>query len=215
MLGTCRSYDSPQRPTYTLQPSTESPLGRVALPQAQEHLGKTGVIAIEDGRVAFGVRASLARSAGRSIDIPTYIWHPDATGTLMFEEVMRAAERGVRVRLLLDDMNTAGTDPTLALLASHPNIELRLYNPFVGRSTRGMGFLTDFTRLNHRMHNKSFTVDNAIAVVGGPQHRRRIFRDRPERTRRSRCHHHRRCGRAGLDRVRSVLEQPLRRTRPR
>jgi len=158
-------YDRPS--TYALHPSTESALGRVALPQAQEHPDKTGVISIEDGRVAFGVRVSLARSAERSIDIQTFIWHPDATGTLMFEEVMRAAERGVRVRLLLDDMNTEGTDPTLALLGSHPNIELRLYNPFVGRSARALGFLGDFTRLNHRMHNKSFTVDNAIAVVGG------------------------------------------------
>ena len=89
------------------------------------------------------------------------------TGTLLFEEVLRAAERGVRVRLLLDDLNTAGTDPTLALLASHPNLELRLYNPFVGRGSRGLGYLGDFTRLNHRMHNKSFTVDDVVSVVGG------------------------------------------------
>jgi len=154
-------------PTYALSPSGEGPLGRIVLPQAQAHPGLTGVVPISDGRVAFGVRASLGRAATRSIDIQTFIWHPDSTGTLLFEEVMSAAERGVRVRLLLDDLNTAGTDATLALLASNPNVELRLYNPFVNRGSRGLAFLGDFTRLNHRMHNKSFTIDNVISVVGG------------------------------------------------
>ena len=169
LLTGCAGLPSLQdRPaTHALPPSGDSPIGRVVLPQAQEHPGLTGVVPIADGRVAFGVRASLVRSATRSIDIQTFIWHPDSTGTLMFEEVMRAAERGVHVRLLLDDLNTVGTDPTLALLASHPNLELRLYNPFVNRGSRGLGYLGDFTRLNHRMHNKSFTVDGAVSVVGG------------------------------------------------
>ncbi|HUP09498.1 MAG TPA: phospholipase D family protein [Caldimonas sp.] len=153
--------------SHALPPSTDSPIGRDVLPQAQAHPGLTGVIPIADGRAAFGVRASLVRAAARSIDIQTFIWHADSTGTLMFEQVLRAAERGVRVRLLLDDMNTAGTDPTLALLASNPNLELRLYNPFVSRGSRELSFLGDFTRLNHRMHNKSFTIDNAVSVVGG------------------------------------------------
>jgi putative cardiolipin synthase len=165
----CASLPSLQdRPaTYALQPSADGPLGSAVLPQVQQHPGLSGVVPIADGRIAFGVRASLVRTSTRSIDIQTYIWHPDATGTLMFEEVLRAAERGVRVRLLLDDLNTSGTDPTLALLASQPNLELRLYNPFVNRSSVAIGYMTDFTRLNHRMHNKSFTVDNVISVVGG------------------------------------------------
>ena len=169
LLAGCAGLPSLQdRPsTHAVQPYAEGPLGRAVLPQAQQHPGKTGVIPLNDGRVAFGVRTSLARTAARSIDIQTFIWHPDSTGTLLFELMMQAAERGVRVRLLLDDLNTAGTDQTLALLASHPNIELRLYNPFVGRGSRTIGFITDFTRLNHRMHNKSFTVDNVATVVGG------------------------------------------------
>ena len=80
---------------------------------------------------------------------------------------MRAAERGVRVRLLLDDVNTQGLDPMFALLDAQPNIEVRLYNPFASRGSRGLGFLGDFARLNRRMHNKSFTVDNQAAIVGG------------------------------------------------
>ena len=153
--------------THALPPAAESPLGRAVLPPVRQRPGLTGVVPMVDGRVAFGMRVNLARAATRSIDIQTFIWHADATGTLLFEVMMRAAERGVRVRLLLDDLYTYGTDPTLALLASHPNLELRLYNPFVGRGSRTLGFISDFTRLNHRMHNKSFTVDNVVTVVGG------------------------------------------------
>ncbi len=169
LVAGCASLPSLQGrlETHALPPSAESPLGRAVLPQVQQHPGMSGVFPIADGRVAFAARASLARAAARSIDIQTFIWHPDATGTLLFDEVLRAAERGVRVRLLLDDLNTAGTDPTLALLASHANLELRLYNPFVGRASRSLGYLGDFRRLNHRMHNKSFTVDNVVSVVGG------------------------------------------------
>lgn len=109
----------------------------------------------------------MARAATRSIDIQTFVWHGDTTGSLMFDEMLRAADRGVRVRLLLDDANTQGLDPILALLDAQPNIELWLYNPFVGRRSRAAGYLGDFERLNHRMHNKSFNVDNQVAVVGG------------------------------------------------
>ena len=78
-----------------------------------------------------------------------------------------AAERGVRVRLLLDDNNTRGLDDALAALDAHPNIEVRLFNPFASRGLRALGYLTDFARLNRRMHNKSFTADNQATIVGG------------------------------------------------
>jgi putative cardiolipin synthase len=85
----------------------------------------------------------------------------------LFEALHGAAERGVRVRLLLDDNNTAGLDTTLAALDAHPNVEVRLFNPFVIRSPRWIGYLTDFSRLNRRMHNKSFTADNQATIIGG------------------------------------------------
>ena len=85
----------------------------------------------------------------------------------MFEALWQAAERGVRVRLLLDDHNTKGLDPTLAALDAHPNLEVRLYNPVLQRDARALNFLTDFARVNRRMHNKSFTADNQVTVVGG------------------------------------------------
>src|SRR5690606_34119477 len=85
---------------------------------------------------------------------------------LMFEALRRAANRGVRVRLLLDDNNTSGLDDLLAALDSHPNIEIRLFNPFVIRRWRVLN-LYDFSRLNRRMHNKTFTADNQVTIVGG------------------------------------------------
>src|SRR3989449_2744054 len=86
---------------------------------------------------------------------------------MLFAALRRAADRGVQVRLLLDDNNTAGLDPVLAALDAHPNIAVRLFNPFRVRRWRLLGYLTDFKRLNRRMHNKSFTADGQVTVIGG------------------------------------------------
>src|SRR3981189_2960308 len=96
-----------------------------------------------------------------------YVWHGDTTGQLLFDAVWQAAERGVRVRMLLDDANTRGLDPTIAALAAHPNIQVRLFNPLVNREFRLGNFITDFARVNRRMHNKSFTADSKVTIVGG------------------------------------------------
>jgi putative cardiolipin synthase len=142
-------------------------LGRALAPVLAEHSGKTGIYPLTTGRDAFAARGLLAGAAERSLDVQYYIWHGDHTGYLLFEALWQAAERGVRVRLLLDDANTAGLDATIATLNDHPNIEVRLYNPLVYRTARWRNFVRDFTRTNHRMHNKSFTVDNQAAIVGG------------------------------------------------
>jgi putative cardiolipin synthase len=142
-------------------------LGRALAPAIATHSGKTGVRPVMEPRDAFAARVLLAAAADKSIDVQYYIWHPDQVGYLLFEALWQAANRGVRVRLLLDDMNTGGLDPTIAALDAHPNIEVRLYNPVVLRGARGLNFLTDFARVNRRMHNKSFTVDNQVSVVGG------------------------------------------------
>ena len=96
-----------------------------------------------------------------------YLWHDDMPGTLLFETLHRAADRGVRVRLLLDDDSTIGLDTTLAALNAHPNIEVRLFNPVSHRRWCALGYLTDFARLNRRMHNQSFTADNQATTIGG------------------------------------------------
>jgi putative cardiolipin synthase len=136
-------------------------------PRVAAHPGKSGIYPLSDAREAFAARVLLARAAERSLDAQYYIWRKDRSGTLLFGALREAADRGVRVRLLLDDNNTTGLDSTLAALDAHPNIEVRLFNPFVVRAPRWIGYLTDFTRLNRRMHNKSFTADNQATIVGG------------------------------------------------
>jgi cardiolipin synthase C len=142
-------------------------LGRALAPRLAAHPGCSGIHALSTGMAAFAARVLLARVAERSLDVQCYIWRADATGLLLFEALLEAAGRGVRVRLLLDDNNTAGLDETLAVLDAHPGIELRLYNPVRYRGWRALNFVTDFERSNRRMHNKSFTADNLATIVGG------------------------------------------------
>lgn len=142
-------------------------LGQNIEPLVVNNLGRTGVLPLVKGQEAFLARLALVEAAESTIDVQYYIWHQDITGTLLFQRLLAAAERGVKVRLLLDDNNTTGKDAVLSALDAHPNIEVRLFNPFMQRQWRALGFLTDFFRVNRRMHNKSLTVDGVISVVGG------------------------------------------------
>lgn len=156
-----------QPPPTTLQDTANTRLGKSVLPLTRAQPGKSGVVPLPDGRDAFAARALLADAAECTLDVQYYIWHNDMSGTLLFEALHRAADRGVRVRLLLDDNNTTGLDTPLAALDTHPNIEVRLFNPFTHRRWRFLDYLTDFNRLNRRMHNKSFTADNQVTIIGG------------------------------------------------
>lgn len=158
---------SGRSPSTFYSDTQDTRLGAAIGPRVEAHPGRSGVHPLADGPDAFAARVLLARAAERSIDAQYYIWHGDLTGTLLFDELRAAADRGVRVRLLQDDNTTHGLDEILAALDSHPNIEVRLFNPFVIRTPRFIGYLTDFPRLNRRMHNKSFTVDNQATIIGG------------------------------------------------
>ena len=154
--------------TLAMTDTAATRIGRAVAPHAAAYPGKTGIHAIPQANEAFAARALLAGAADKSLDVQYYIWRDDQTGRLLFESLWGAAQRGVRVRLLLDDNGVAGLDDTLAALDAHPQIEVRLYNPFVQRGgLRALGYVTDFTRLNRRMHNKSFTADNLATIVGG------------------------------------------------
>jgi cardiolipin synthase C len=151
-----------------LDETTDTRLGRAAAPLVRTHDGLSGIVALPNGPDAFAARVLLADAAERTIDAQYYLWRDDLTGTLLFDALRRAADRGVRVRLLLDDINTKGLDALLASLDAHPNIQVRLFNPLMHRGwQRTLDLVLDFRRLNHRMHNKSFTVDNQVTVVGG------------------------------------------------
>ena len=142
-------------------------LGRAITPVLAEHPGVSGIHPLSDSLDAFAARYLLCGMAEKTLDVQYYIWQDDMSGRLLFSALLAAAERGVRVRLLLDDNNTNGLDNILELLNSHPQIEVRLFNPFSFRLFRAIGYLTDFARLNRRMHNKSFTVDGETTIVGG------------------------------------------------
>jgi cardiolipin synthase C len=153
--------------TTALTDTAETRLGRAVAAGVAANPGKTGIHPLFKARDAFASRALLAAHAEKSLDVQYYIWHGDRVGYLLFEELLKAAERGVRVRLLLDDINTGGLDSTIAVLDAHPNLEVRLYNPVAQRGVRVLNFITDFARVNKRMHNKSFTADNQVSIVGG------------------------------------------------
>lgn len=145
-------------------------LDRLIEPQWQAHPGQTGLVLLQDNIDAFMVRAISAQEAGRSLDLQYYIWHDDLTGRLLTAELLQAADRGVRVRLLLDDMNTHDRDSVLAALNGHPNIEVRLFNPTKVRGAgirRILEWLLRGLGLNRRMHNKAWIADGRVAVVGG------------------------------------------------
>ncbi len=152
----------------TLQPR-QTPIDRELAPLLAAHPGKTGVVLVSDGLEAFAMRALAARKAGRSLDLQYYLWHDDMTGRLLAREVHAAAQRGVRVRILLDDLNAKGIAPQLMALDAHPNIELRFYNPF--RNRQGLARVLEMVHrtfsLNYRMHNKAWIADGRVAVVGG------------------------------------------------
>lgn len=123
---------------------------------------------VSTGADAFATRSILTNIATTSIDVQYYIWHDDEAGLLMLKHLWQAAERGVVVRLLLDDVNSSPSlDKQLLAFASHPNIAVRLVNPFVYRKAKFINYLTEPLRLNHRMHNKSMTFDQHISIIGG------------------------------------------------
>ncbi len=110
----------------------------------------------------------MTELAEKTLDLQYFIWDQGATGRILVDHLVHAADRGVRVRILVDDLNLKGhRDVLITAMDVHPNIEVRIFNPFANRSWKVLGFLTDFGRVNHRMHNKLFVMDNAVAIVGG------------------------------------------------
>ncbi len=166
----------------TLPPPIDKPHVEAIAASADTALGRLAAASHPGGELsafrplplsayAMDARLTLARTAQRSLDVQYYLLQNDVTGHALTRALRDAAARGVRVRLLVDDLYTADNDEMLVRLAAHPNIEIRLFNPFPsGRAfalTRWVFSLGDFARVNHRMHNKLFIADGAFAVAGG------------------------------------------------
>jgi cardiolipin synthase C len=165
-----------------LQPRAELPMelaaptaGTTALDRTfaaaeAEHPGQSAFRLLIEGTEAFVARMQSARMAERSIDVQTYIWHADLTGKFLAWQLLDSADRGVKVRALVDDMDARAKSGHLAALSSHPNIEVRVFNPFASRDGT-LNLISEgarnFKRINRRMHNKTWIADNRFAIVGG------------------------------------------------
>ncbi len=136
-----------------------------------QHPGKTGTYILEKGEESLLARAWLTDQALRTIDVQYFIWSTDNIGILAAEALLRAAERGVQVRVLVDDLLINAKDQLLLALAKHPNVAIRIYNPKhsvgVSRARRMLNVVTDFRSVNQRMHDKTFLVDGHVGIVGG------------------------------------------------
>ena len=164
-------FDTERVASYAFDQPLLTPLGQNYLPHLAYRLGQSGFHLLVSGQDAFAARAALSESSHRTLDLQYYIVAQDKTATMLLYSALRAAQRGVRVRLLIDDMNAGNRELDLAMLARHPNVEVRLFNTFSRRGSfgisRALELLGDSDRLNRRMHNKLWIADSAVAVIGG------------------------------------------------
>jgi putative cardiolipin synthase len=171
ILASCTTAptDYPKAPSFALEDTRTTELGRRVSELTRTHVAdESGFYVLTEGVDALATRLILADRAERSIDAQYYIVEGDLVGTLFIDRLLGAADRGVRVRLLIDDQYTMGDDAAIAAIDSHPNLEIRVFNPFSHRSSaRLFEYVTDLDRVDHRMHSKSFTVDNQVSILGG------------------------------------------------
>ena len=161
-------------PESALPPARGTRLDERVQADLAAHPGQSGFRLVFDGVEAFALRAASARAAGRSLDVQYYIWHNDTTGRLLVRELLQAADRGVRVRLLLDDMDARASNFALAGLDAHPNVEVRVYNPYGSREGSVGKFVETFKDFPIIQKPNTFTIDDALhamsaAAAGGSQ----------------------------------------------
>ncbi|WCM18344.1 phospholipase D family protein [Paraburkholderia bryophila] len=169
VLAACASLppQSGQSKTFALQNSDSTRLGTVFARDEQNHPGDSGFHLLQDPVDAIAARVELAESADRTLDLQYYIWHDDLTGRELAAALLRAADRGVRVRVLLDDLGTNADDQVLLAISSHPNVKIKLFNPVANRQFKSLATAMEFSRLDRRMHDKAMIADNEAAVLGG------------------------------------------------
>jgi len=164
-----RTYRGPQS-TALARGTDSTDLDRLLDPLEAANPGQHGLLSVLDNHDAFAARSLSATQAGRSLDLMYYIWHTDITGWLLLDDILAAADRGVRVRLLLDDVNVQGFDPAFLGISQHPLVEVRLFNPMLNRG-RPLRRLVEFglglARFNRRMHGKLWIADGRTAIIGG------------------------------------------------
>jgi putative cardiolipin synthase len=174
-LGGCAGLppgsDFPRTTSSALAHPELTRLGQQFENASREHDGHSGFRIIPAGADGFLTRMQMINAAEKTLDLQYFIFHGDETGKQLTSAVLHAADRGVRVRVLVDDGETADGDEQISALESHPSVEIRVFNPFVYRGSvtlfRATEFLFNASRLDYRMHNKLLIVDNAVALIGG------------------------------------------------
>jgi putative cardiolipin synthase len=161
------NFDYPREASYAMDASEATSIKTGVDLWLQANPGPSGFYPLINGTDALGARLRLIEAAEKTIDAQYFLMKPDSAGYVFTFALFAAADRGVRVRFLLDDIFTTVASDQLAIIDGHPNIELRLFNPISRSGLRGFNYLGDFKRANRRMHNKSFIVDNKVAIVGG------------------------------------------------
>ncbi|WP_319521693.1 phospholipase D family protein [uncultured Desulfosarcina sp.] len=170
-----------QRPPSTvIEDGQATLLGRTFAEELANHPGRSGVNLLENGLDAFVSRVVLTNLAERSIDVQYYMYHQDTVGKLLVDQLIKAADRGVRVRMLIDDIYGSDADDVWTTLDAHPKMEVRLFNPFDRGASKNLQWITRFKEVNYRMHSKSFTVDNQATIVGGRNIGDEYFNANPE-----------------------------------
>ncbi len=163
--------DVPRTHSAALADPAATSLGQEFAQRLTEHAGLSGFRLLPAGTDGFILRAEMAAKAQRTLDVQYFIFHNDITGKLLLDELLQAADRGVRLRVLIDDLNLVGKDAKLTMIATHPNVEVRVFNPTLYRGgfapIRATEFALNWNRLTYRMHNKLFLVDNTIGIAGG------------------------------------------------
>ena len=155
-------------PETTLQvDTTQTTLAQIIQPLQEQHPELTGYLVLFEPLEALATRLSLIDKAEKRLDLQYYIWDNDKVGSLALHALIRAADRGVKIRLLIDDNNAKSTEGIFVALAQHPNIEVKLFNPYRFRKYRALDMILDLKRINRRMHNKSFIADHQVALIGG------------------------------------------------
>jgi putative cardiolipin synthase len=163
--------DFVKEPSAAMPPANDTPSARYVQGEVKQHSELSGFRLLTRSNNALMSRIALIDHAAHSIDLQYYIFRNDDTGRLVAQRLLAAADRGVRVRMLLDDIGLDDKDHVFDALDAHKNIEVRLFNPFNTRNpslpSKVAQFVVDGQRLNRRMHNKSFIIDNVVAIVGG------------------------------------------------
>lgn len=174
-MVSCRSTEAarafPQTPSYAIAQSDKTLLGDNLAADVAANPGMSGFRVLKSGSQAYAARLGLIQAAQKTLDLQYYTMHDDMTSNLLLEAVVRAAQRGVRVRLLLDGVHVDDVEETLSILDEFKNIHIRVFNPFATRDD-GLGgriikTLTDIESINYRMHNKALIADNQMAIIGG------------------------------------------------